>query len=205
METYSGTSNLQANWSANEIDLFWYDGDELLYDIPEESWSCVYDGTLTPPPAPTKTGYTFKGWRVRCMLENLGDKDISINGTDYGYTRLNGGAGYNESTYGLTVQDNRAQWAVTFSYGVVKGTAFCATQGYSNFQYYSEQQICWCETRQYISSDDDKVCYLKRPNQWVYENSGSYSNCADTCAQHCAEGVKNSENVRNSAYYGVSW
>ena len=80
LNTYTGTSNLSANWQANEIDLHWYNGDTEL-TVPSASQSCTYDGTLTPPATiPTKTGYTFKGWTVR--------------GLPAGYTRLQ----YIEST-----------------------------------------------------------------------------------------------------------
>ena len=65
LETYSGTSNLSANWEANTIHLHWYDGNTEL-TVPSESQSCVYDGDLTPPATiPTRTGYTFTGWKVR--------------------------------------------------------------------------------------------------------------------------------------------
>ena len=66
LQTYSGTSNLQADWTANTIQLHWYNGDDEIQNVPSASQSCVYDGTLTPPATiPTKTGYTFKGWTVR--------------------------------------------------------------------------------------------------------------------------------------------
>ena len=77
LNTYTGTSNLQANWDANEIDLHWYaDSDATIeMEVASASQGCTYDGTLTPPATiPTKTGYTFKGWKV---------KEIP-----YGYTRL---------------------------------------------------------------------------------------------------------------------
>ena len=75
LDTYTGTSNLSADWQANTIALHWYSDDTEL-TVPAESQSCTYDGTLTPPSTiPTKTGYTFKGWRVR-------------GGLPAGYTRL---------------------------------------------------------------------------------------------------------------------
>ncbi|MBQ3785084.1 MAG: InlB B-repeat-containing protein [Alphaproteobacteria bacterium] len=79
LETYSGTSNLQADWEANTIQLHWYNGDtEITSGVPT---SCTYDGSLIPPSTiPTRTGYTFKGWTVR--------------GLPAGYTRLQ----YIEST-----------------------------------------------------------------------------------------------------------
>ena len=80
LNTYTGTSNLSAGWQPNTIDLHWYNGDDEL-TVPTASQSCTYDGTLTPPATiPTKTGYTFKGWKVRGLPD--------------GYTRLQ----YIEST-----------------------------------------------------------------------------------------------------------
>ena len=211
LQTYSGTSNLQADWQANEIYLYWYDGDEEL-DVPEESWSCVYDGTLTPPPAPTKTGYTFKGWRVRCELYTLMDDanvDISINGTNYGYTRINGAAGLNENTYGLTtypVDDNHlyptAEWAVTFSYGTVKGISYCRkTNGIVSRP---ENQWCWCFPQQYIALNGDKHCKIRRGGG-SFLDEGSANDCANNCAQHCAEGARNSQSERERMFYQQTW
>ena len=70
METYSGTSNLSANWGANTINLHWYADENATTELTGSGipTSCVYDGTLTPPPVssvPQRTGYTFAGWRVR--------------------------------------------------------------------------------------------------------------------------------------------
>ena len=64
LNTFSGTSNLSANWQANTIDLHWYNDDtEITSGVPT---SCIYDGDLTPPSTiPTKTGYTFKGWKTK--------------------------------------------------------------------------------------------------------------------------------------------
>ena len=59
LETYSGNSNLSADWQANKIDVYWYDGNTKVSGGPT---SCTYDGTLNIPPTPTKTGYTLEGW-----------------------------------------------------------------------------------------------------------------------------------------------
>ncbi|MCQ2568564.1 MAG: hypothetical protein MJ163_03135, partial [Alphaproteobacteria bacterium] len=48
LNTYTGTSNLAADWQANTIALHWYDGDTEL-TVPTASQTCTYDGTLTPP------------------------------------------------------------------------------------------------------------------------------------------------------------
>ena len=84
LQTYSGTSNLQADWTANTINLHWYDGDTEL-TVPSTSQSCTYDGTLTPPETiPTKTGYTFKGWTLK--HKNLYNK---ATGVLHGYPTAN--------------------------------------------------------------------------------------------------------------------
>ena len=136
LQTYSGTSNLQADWQANTIALHWYNGDDEL-TVPSASQSCVYDGTLTPPATiPTKTGYTFKGWRVRqaagcsfasqvCSLTGSGVNGLTYDyndSTTYGYYSHDGQNKSNESTYGLTA----GGWAVKdTSGGIIKGIASC--------------------------------------------------------------------------------
>ena len=107
LNTYSGTSNLQANWEANQIGLYWYCDDEQITTVQDAATTCNYDGTLSVPSTPpTKTGYTFNGWKVRGLPE--------------GYTRLqylestgtqliNTGVGYNASktiTLMLTIQSD---------------------------------------------------------------------------------------------------
>ena len=81
LETYSGTSNLQANWQANPIDLYWYSDDTQITNVQSAATTCNYDSSLSvPSSAPTKTGYTFNGWKIRGLPD--------------GYTRLQ----YLEST-----------------------------------------------------------------------------------------------------------
>ena len=132
LQVYSGTSNLEAGWQANTIQLHWYNGDDEL-TVPSASQSCVYDGGLTPPTTiPTRTGYTFKGWRVKsCFASQVcGLNGSAVNGltyddsdsTAYGYYSHNGQWKENESTYGLTA----GGWAVKYtSGGIIKGIASC--------------------------------------------------------------------------------
>ena len=63
--TATGPANLEADWTANTINLEWYNEDTKL-TVPTISNTCTYDGGITLPSTnPTKTGYTFKGWQVR--------------------------------------------------------------------------------------------------------------------------------------------
>jgi len=69
LETYSGNSNLSADWQPNEIQLRWYNNNTLM-DVQSSANTCVYDGTLSvPQTAPTRTGYTFAGWTVRPEMD----------------------------------------------------------------------------------------------------------------------------------------
>ena len=146
LQTYSGTSNLQANWQANTIQLHWYNGDTEIQNVPSASQSCVYDGTLTPPATiPTKTGYTFKGWRVRqasndcfassvCGLNGSAVNGLTYNSSDsstYGYNSNNGTNTHNTSTYGLT---STGTWAVKdTNNGVIRGIASCNSTGSNTY------------------------------------------------------------------------
>lgn len=94
LEKYSGTSNLQANWQANTINITWYNGDSQV-----ASNSCTYGGALTIPSAPSKTGYTFKGWRVRqatggvCGLTKNTLRTLGNIGTATGYVNSHNESG----------------------------------------------------------------------------------------------------------------
>ena len=135
LNTYSGTSNLQANWSANEITVKWYADSEAQQ--PMTTNTCFYgpNSALTIPPASSmvnlKPGYTFAGWRVRqaqCGFASsvCGLNGSAVNGLTYsnsGYNSHDGQEAENASTYGLTTPGT---WAVEFSNGgVIKGTASC--------------------------------------------------------------------------------
>ena len=127
---------LNARFEPNTIALHWYNGNDEL-TVPAASQSCMYDGTLTPPATiPTKTGYTFKGWRVKqadtscfasqvCGLNGSAVSGLTYDNNDstaFGYYSNDGQYKQNESTYGLTA----GGWAVKdTSGGIVKGIASC--------------------------------------------------------------------------------
>ena len=90
LNKYTGTANVEINWEPNTIGLKWFNGDEQIAG----QTSCTYNGTITVPPAPTKPGYTFNGWKVipvpgGCKrieyLESTGGQYI-----DTGYSAPNG-------------------------------------------------------------------------------------------------------------------
>ena len=106
LETYSGTSNLSANWGANTISLHWYEDSESTTELTGSGipTSCVYDGTLTLPAPLEKEGYTFAGWKVRGLPDGYTKLQYVIfNGTQY----INTGWKPNQNT------EIRAKYMVT--------------------------------------------------------------------------------------------
>ena len=68
---YTGaTTTCTAVYDANTINLTWYNDTDANHGtamtVESSAQSCVYDSTINiPDNEPTKTGYTFEGWRVR--------------------------------------------------------------------------------------------------------------------------------------------
>ena len=220
LSTYSGTSNLQANWDANIITLHWYSEDNEIQNVPSTSQSCTYDGSLTPLPVsnvPTRTGYTFKGWRARqpvaptCSTANL-DPNIdgtSSSGSDYGNT-----------------------WSVTFSYGTVFGEAVCSNAVNENpptncfgGDDTTEMAICSCRVTSYtlnnanqcnlsdttlveegrlMATEDDPTSYTVYDG-WCYwpNGQGPGMSCEESCALSCADSVQYNSSFR-ATLFGVS-
>ena len=80
LETYSGNSNLSADWQPNVIKIDWYNDDDVL-SVQSTAQTCTYDGSLTiPSTAPTKTGYTFAGWTVKTKFVPDGYNLLERNG-----------------------------------------------------------------------------------------------------------------------------
>ena len=103
LSTYSGTTNLQANWEPNTIDITWYNGNDVF-----ATNSCVYDDILTlPSGTPTKTGYTFDGWRVRVPGDYTELEYIESSGTQYIDTGIIGKTGISvEAKFMLNTTEN---------------------------------------------------------------------------------------------------
>ena len=227
MGTYSGTSNIQATWAPNTIALHWYNGDtEITSGV---QTSCVYDGALTPPTTiPTKTGYTFKGWRVKqadtscfasqvCSLTGSAVNGLTYDGDSsaYGYNSNNGQFSENASIYGLT---STGTWAVKdTSGGIIKGIASCnstngggvydscesnAIKPGNTFSNSSSGQYCWCKMSSYTPSGGS-ACNVASPS-WVFiSDNGSASDCADYCADDCTAFVVDYADLRR-AVFGVA-
>ena len=199
LETYTGTSNLQADWSANTIDLHWYNDDTEL-TVPSASQSCVYDGTLTPPATiPTKTGYTFKGWRVRidptCGVTSL---NYTENTTSTGYIDITGNTTSNADVYGLT---SAGTWAMEFTYGIIYGESKC-TSSRNNPSVNTSGYYCWCKVTGYKAPGRDLCNVTDSSVGWYFfrnmDEDTQY--CRGSCAGYCALYVKDSWRMRKAMY-----
>ena len=206
--TATGPANLEADWTANTINLEWYNEDTKL-TVPTTSNTCTYDGGITLPSTnPEKTGYTFKGWAVRETIQqcSLSGLDTSINGTDYGYqndsTGQYGASSSNTTKYGIT-QDQT--WATEFSYGTVKGVALCSTTNgtYATAGTPDESgtgQYCWCKATGLAEPNSTEYCPVAS-SSWVFRSAyGNAGSCANLCASDCPHFVRYFSDFRPAVF-----
>nr|MBQ0091232.1 InlB B-repeat-containing protein [Candidatus Enterousia merdequi] len=223
LNTTDGTSTLSAQWTANTINLKWYNGETEF-----ATNTCTYDGGITLPASePTKTGYNFAGWQVKQALfdlRTLADK-IDINGESR-YARVTyenadhcfaygngtvGGKGPDVCTEESTALSDISmhQWKTKFSYGTVKGIARCSTTPETDWGEIGNPAdsggggYCWCQASGYDAGNSGSYANVSSPS-WVFSfNNGDAGLCAYGCANSCASRVQEYSRFR-SAVFGVS-
>ena len=78
LHTYSGPTSLEADYTANTINLNFYSDENTVYS----TGTCTYDGGIElPSEDPTRTGYTFDGWQVRRAAANNNNQSGGNNQT----------------------------------------------------------------------------------------------------------------------------
>ena len=215
LETYSGNTNLAADWQPNTINLRWYNNNTLL-DVQSAANTCVYDGTLTvPSTAPNRTGYTFAGWEVRPQMD-FGTIPTNTNGLNrwaIGWYENADYCWYDTNTGTATHVDcdsddnykelQTHEWKVRFEHGYLYGMLGCGTQGgtWSQVGYPAitnePGQYCWCKATAYKANNAEFASKPSAELSWVFASDrGSVENCVKSCAANCANNPLRTEKFR---------
>ncbi len=106
---------------------------------------------------------------------------------------------------------DNGEWAVTFSYGTVKGVALCSSTSGSYHEIGSpnenaEGENCWCKAISY-ASENQNFCNVSS-SPWVlglgYSNADSCKHdCAYNCAGNIQSGSQSTTNYRR-VLYGIT-
>jgi len=216
LKTTDGSVNLSANWTPNNITLEWYDGDTKITPDNSAANTCEYSGGITlPTTTPTKTGYTFVGWRVRPAFDMTTLENASPRGDRMfkGFVDSNNNQFCDINQEGATCDDprlaflNEGEWAVSFGDdGTIKGEARCSktagetdglwTNGYYNLlsgnrrtnvdNNLNEEGARYCWCRASGFAEAGSETYQPVASpSWVFRDDDG--SAADFCANHCAE------------------
>jgi len=233
LDTPTGPAALEADWTANTIKINWDAKNGTT--IPQTQ--CVYDDTLNLPTTPTKTGYTFGGWTVKvvsgggqsgpaqCSLSGL---DPSIDGIAHLSKNFAGDyCEYYNSDIDEAIDDcsdntfsglSTGEWQTNFSYGSVKGTAYCSAKsgnahkldwgGNSSDWSATESELtsasgeakyCWCKVTEY-TPDGGEMC-VSASESWVFlHDNGSPSGCASGCVNSCGSEAHSRDSFRAALF-----
>ena len=228
METYTGTSNLQANWSANTINITWYNDDAQF-----ASNSCTYGGPLTMPnDIPTKPGYTFAGWRVKQSGGNGGGQQSQNSCFDHYSCGLNddlvseynsfdsGLIGFSHGTVSMVTSCNNTLPNVlsTIETAISNGTmdweeatdvlwGSCDSDAIKpgNTSFDSTGEQCWCKIVDY-TPNGGSTCNISS-SVWVWNNdldTISGYNCAEHCSRFCLQYIEAAPVFRRALFSGSS-
>ncbi len=216
LETYSGTSNLQADWTANEISLYWYNNNTLM-EVDSTSSDCTYDSTLTPPSTiPTRTGYTFTGWKVRPQMDfstipTTGNGTFWAKGTDtdgeplclYNTTSSSSMSCDSDSNFDELQEQ---EWKVQFTHGTVYGMSGCGspvgTRNQPGTPTIGTGGGCWCKATGYKPTGASVISAPSVALSWVSGggNYTNFSNCERLCSTLCGGLIKVYEASRIAVY-----
>ena len=208
--SYAGNITCTAQWTPNNITLHWnsaYTGAPSINDS-----SCEYDGGITlPTPPPSRTGYSFGGWRIhQCSLSEYQTNE-SVD-FDVQHVRWEPEAA-NGQTMAVDFQDNTlisglqpGEYAVTLSTGEIRGYALCSP---TNGSSYGNTNItpntsetgrhCWCG----ITSAGNNSCSVMSPVYAYNYDLGTSVRCANSCARDCAYYVR-MNNILRANILGVT-
>ena len=204
LETYSGNTNLQADWAPNTINIRWYNNNTLM-TVQEAANTCTYDDVLNvPSTAPTRVGYTFDGWTVRPEINFATTIPTNVNGIErwaigwynnanYCWYDTNTGSSWkvdcnSDSTYN---ELQPYEWKVHYEHGDLYGMSGCSTTGgrfsFSGTPTIGTGQYCWCKATGYKATNASVVSGPIFALSWLLfddHHDGVY--CARHCATNCS-------------------
>ena len=206
LSTDTGPTNLRANYESNVLNLKWHDEN----GTPITTNTCTYGGTITMPTAPTKRGYTFKGWKVIPKYD-FTTLDINKNGR-HRYVKRMSSLCMEDGTI-VTCDVNfsdlsRMDWKVLFDYGMIYGMSKCTNVGGTNYTAgdpgREDGKYCWCKAKWYKQTSDDTFYESSSVLSWIYLYSLSEkNNCENYCADACAAYIQAHIDFRR-AVFGIS-
>ena len=211
----SGTANVEVDWQPNTIGITWYNDDTQI-TVQSSAQSCVYDDDLYLPTAPTKTGYTFKGWTVQPRMDfatlNL------YNGID-GYGKANNNiCGYYDGSFHIDQQVCNeheifsqlqfSEWAVKYNHGILQGIAQCSTTsgtwGQPGNPISETGRYCWCKATSYKEANTNKTSKSLYTLPIILSSAHNANYCEQDCPVYCAYNVWNSPTFRSALTTPVS-
>ena len=199
LDKYTGTANVEINWEPNTIGLKWFNGEEQV----SGQNSCVYDGTITVPPQPTKPGYTFNGWKIPKYDFSTIPTDVSgterwaigwYNNANYCWYAAATGDAWNvncnsNSTY---TELQTYEWKVRYEHGDLYGMVGCSTTSGTHAHPGNPTitngtgQYCWCKATGYKATNSGVISKPASALSWVFGNDGSViGECSRSCAAYC--------------------
>ena len=203
--TATGPVKLRARFVPEDIGIRWYDGNTQV-NVSDTSKTCTYDTAINLPTTPTRTGYTFNGWKVRPqydfstlpvnhygVIERVG-KDIFNNNNKLRCSRCNNNiCDSNLSCTSDTIFDDLKpkEWKVVTNYGTVYGMALCSstpgdTMGETGTPNETQNSgpYCWCKLTGYIPNNSTTKYNPSNNVPWVFDtmaNSCDNAACATRC------------------------
>jgi len=215
LETYSGNSNLSADWQPNEIQLRWYKNNTLM-DVQSSANTCTYDGTLTiPSTAPTRTGYTFAGWQVRPEMdfsslnlptctERFGKNATStciygINGDNARAIKCDDDVRFKELSENewMALYDDNGKML----YGMAKCSVTNGTRYQPGTPSDTDGQYCWCKVTGYRQTNQAQINAPSKNLPWVFATDDyTISTCGSICVERCAYRAGHTTYFRNSLF-----
>ena len=210
--TDTGPATLNAQWSANTIDIRWYNDDSQITNDATAATTCTYDTAFALPTPPTKTGYVFNGWKVAqydfSTLASLGTgnerwgKGVTSGGADYCYYKSGTGSASHVTCDSRFDDLKQHGWKVRFGTSLIYGTALCsATSGTTNTPGTPSSisgNYCWCRATNYKPGDEDKLYSPASQMPWIPYSVSSVSSCTQVCSTDCTYSLLNTASFRTA-------